>query len=150
MELTQPDYTKNGKYRWWKGAATGIAAGIKLTPLIFVPYLLVTRKWREAAGCAGSPPADRVHPAGAVPSFLASVLAVILGITAACLLERATCHVGRDSDDRADRAAGLPDRWDHHWVWIALAVAVAGRYAINAARSRAKRPPGGSRWRSPG
>ena len=33
--------------------ATGIAAGIKLTPLIFVPYLLVTRKWREAAGCVG-------------------------------------------------------------------------------------------------
>ncbi len=50
-DLTQPDYTKNGKYRWWKGVATGIAAGIKLTPLIFIPYLLVARKWREAAGC---------------------------------------------------------------------------------------------------
>ena len=23
-DLTQPDHTKNGKYRWWKGAATGI------------------------------------------------------------------------------------------------------------------------------
>src|SRR5580700_2746447 len=52
-DLTQPDYTKNGKYRWWKGVATGIAAGIKLTPLIFIPYLLVARKWREAAGCVG-------------------------------------------------------------------------------------------------
>jgi len=52
-DLTQPDYTKNGKYRWWRGVATGIAAGIKLTPLIFIPYLLVTRKWREAAGCVG-------------------------------------------------------------------------------------------------
>ena len=28
---------------------TGVAAGIKLVPLIFVPYLLVTRKFREAA-----------------------------------------------------------------------------------------------------
>jgi alpha-1,2-mannosyltransferase len=35
--------------RWWKGLVTGVAAGIKLTPLIFVPYLLVTRKVREAA-----------------------------------------------------------------------------------------------------
>jgi alpha-1,2-mannosyltransferase len=34
---------------WWTGVATGIAAGIKLTPLIFVPYLLFTRRYREAA-----------------------------------------------------------------------------------------------------
>ena len=52
-DLTQPDHTKNGKYRWWKGVATGVAAGIKLTPLIFIPYLLVARRWREAAGCVG-------------------------------------------------------------------------------------------------
>jgi len=31
------------------GLATGIAAGIKLTPLIFIPYLLLTRRRREAA-----------------------------------------------------------------------------------------------------
>ncbi len=31
------------------GLATGIAAGIKLTPLIFIPYLLLTRRLREAA-----------------------------------------------------------------------------------------------------
>ena len=35
--------------RWWKGFVTGIAAGIKLTPLIFVPYLVITRRFREAA-----------------------------------------------------------------------------------------------------
>jgi Glycosyltransferase family 87 len=40
--------------RWWKGVATGVAAGIKLTPLIFIPYLLLTRRFREAiAACAG-------------------------------------------------------------------------------------------------
>jgi len=38
--------------RWWTGAATGIAAGIKLTPLIFIPYLLVTRRFRAAATAA--------------------------------------------------------------------------------------------------
>jgi alpha-1,2-mannosyltransferase len=34
---------------WWQGIATGVAAGIKLTPLIFVAYLLVTRRIRAAA-----------------------------------------------------------------------------------------------------
>jgi alpha-1,2-mannosyltransferase len=42
-DLRQPDK------RWWKGAGTGIAAGIKLIPLVFVPYLLLARRFREAA-----------------------------------------------------------------------------------------------------
>jgi alpha-1,2-mannosyltransferase len=33
----------------WKGCLIGIAAGIKLTPLIFVPYLAATRRLRAAA-----------------------------------------------------------------------------------------------------
>ncbi|MDS1113584.1 glycosyltransferase 87 family protein [Gordonia westfalica] len=33
----------------WRGVALGIAAGIKLTPLFAVIYLLVTRQWRAAA-----------------------------------------------------------------------------------------------------
>jgi alpha-1,2-mannosyltransferase len=50
-DLTQPDSEKT---RWWKGFGTGIAAGIKLVPLIFIPYLLLTRKFRQAAlACAG-------------------------------------------------------------------------------------------------
>jgi len=54
-DLCQPDTRLNtGKSRWWKGFGTGIAAGIKLTPLIFIPYLLVARKFRQAAmACAG-------------------------------------------------------------------------------------------------
>ncbi|WP_329090681.1 glycosyltransferase 87 family protein [Streptosporangium sp. NBC_01469] len=32
----------------WRGVITGIVAGIKLTPLIFIPYLLVTRRFRAA------------------------------------------------------------------------------------------------------
>ncbi len=34
--------------RRWKGAGIGIAAGIKLTPLIFIPYLLLTGRRRAA------------------------------------------------------------------------------------------------------
>jgi alpha-1,2-mannosyltransferase len=33
---------------WGKGIGTGLAAGIKLTPLIFIPYLLFTRRVKAA------------------------------------------------------------------------------------------------------
>ena len=50
-DLTQPDTPRS---RWWKGFATGVAAGVKLVPLIFIPYLLLARKFRQAAmACAG-------------------------------------------------------------------------------------------------
>ena len=45
-DLCQPDR------RRWKGAATGILAGIKLTPLIFIAYLLITRRFRQAVTAA--------------------------------------------------------------------------------------------------
>jgi alpha-1,2-mannosyltransferase len=48
-DLGQPDLGRSGASRWWKGAGVGVAAGIKLVPLIFIPYLLLTRKFRTAA-----------------------------------------------------------------------------------------------------
>ncbi len=57
---------------WWQGIATGLAAGIKLTPLIFVVYLLITGRVRAAVtaaatfaatvaiGIAALPPSSRV------------------------------------------------------------------------------------------
>ena len=42
-DLCQPDH------RWWKGAGIGVAAGIKLVPLIFIPYLVLAGKLRQAA-----------------------------------------------------------------------------------------------------
>ena len=47
-DLCQPDR------RWWKGAGVGVAAGIKLVPLIFIPYLLLTRRFRQAAVASGT------------------------------------------------------------------------------------------------
>lgn len=40
--------------RPWRGVGVGIAAGIKLTPLIFVLYLLAVRRFRAAAVAAGT------------------------------------------------------------------------------------------------
>ncbi|OSZ58124.1 transferase [Streptomyces pharetrae CZA14] len=42
-DLTRPDGARG------KGVAVGIAAGMKLTPAVFVPYLLLTGRRREAA-----------------------------------------------------------------------------------------------------
>ena len=39
---------------WWQGIATGLAAGIKLTPLIFVAFLLITGRVRAAITAAGT------------------------------------------------------------------------------------------------
>ena len=47
-DMCQPDG------RWWKGAGVGIAAGVKLVPLVFIPYLLLTRRFRQAAVAAGT------------------------------------------------------------------------------------------------
>jgi alpha-1,2-mannosyltransferase len=47
-DLCQPDR------RRWKGVATGIAAGIKLVPLLFIVYLVITRRFRQAAVAAGA------------------------------------------------------------------------------------------------
>ncbi|MFY9933635.1 MAG: glycosyltransferase 87 family protein [Streptosporangiaceae bacterium] len=38
----------------WQGVATGLAAGIKLTPLVFAVYLLVTGRVRAATTAAGT------------------------------------------------------------------------------------------------
>jgi alpha-1,2-mannosyltransferase len=40
-----------GKRQIPLGVATGLAAAVKLTPLLFVPYLILTRRWRGALTC---------------------------------------------------------------------------------------------------
>jgi alpha-1,2-mannosyltransferase len=47
-DLTRPDS------RRWKGIGIGIAAGIKLVPLLFIPYLLLAGKVRQAAIATGA------------------------------------------------------------------------------------------------
>ena len=47
-DLTRPDSAKS------KGALIGLAAGLKLTPLIFVPYLFFSRRPRAALAALGT------------------------------------------------------------------------------------------------
>lgn len=48
LDLLRPNQAR------WRGMGLGLAAGIKLTPLIFLPYLLLTRQWRASAIATGT------------------------------------------------------------------------------------------------
>jgi alpha-1,2-mannosyltransferase len=50
--LAAADLLRRREGQWGQGIATGLAAGIKLTPLIFVAYLLITGRVRAAATAA--------------------------------------------------------------------------------------------------
>jgi alpha-1,2-mannosyltransferase len=188
-DLCQPGVTASGRRRWWKGAATGVAAGIKLVPLIFVPYLLITRRFREAAatvagflvtvavgfaaaphdssqwwlhgmfladgnrtgfmGWAGNQSLRAIITrfagsvaAGQDPWIAAAAVAVIGGMTAAYLLDRAGYPVPALLATALTGLLVSPVSWDHHWVWVALAVAVTAHYAVAAARRGARRTAG--------
>ena len=183
-DLCQPDLLPSGRRRWWKGVLTGVAAGIKLVPLIFVPYLLITRRFREAAatvagfaatvaigfavlphdstqwwlhgmfmsdgsragfmGWAGNQSLRAIITrfagsvaAGQTPWIIAAAVAVILGMTAAYLVDRAGYPVPALLVTALTGLLASPISWDHHWVWIALAVAVTAHYAVAAARRNA-------------
>jgi alpha-1,2-mannosyltransferase len=43
-----------GPWRIPMGVPTGLAAAVKVTPLIFVPYLVLTRRYRAALVCCGT------------------------------------------------------------------------------------------------
>jgi glycosyl transferase family 87 len=51
MLLVIWDLTSRG--RRWQGAGLGMAAGIKLVALIFIPYLLLTGRYRQAGAATG-------------------------------------------------------------------------------------------------
>jgi alpha-1,2-mannosyltransferase len=197
-DLCQPDLRADGRRRWWKGAVTGVAAGIKLVPLIFVPYLLITRRFREAAatlagfaatvaagfavlphdssqwwlhgmfladgnragfmGWAGNQSLRAVITrfagsvaAGQDPWVAAAVVAIALGLTAAYLLNRAGYPVPALLATALTGLLASPVSWDHHWVWIAPAVAVSAHYALAARRRsqpRGSQPRGSQPQRS--
>lgn len=157
------------------GLLTGIAAGIKLTPLVFGLYFLVRGEWKQlftmAGGFFGTIGAgflllpsesrtywlqmlrdtgriggegyvDNLSVRGAIlhvmgPDFPSTVPWLIISL----LLVVGTAYVIRSGRRRGDRFTPIamtallmllisPISWSHHWVWIAVVLAVlAGQAA---------------------
>ncbi|MCA0296202.1 MAG: glycosyltransferase 87 family protein [Actinobacteria bacterium] len=107
--------------RRWQGALVGLAGAIKLTPLVFLPYYLITRQWRQAAVCLG---------AFAAATGLA--FAVLPAASIAYWTDKLwqTGRVGR-TDSTVNKsllgtlARQLPDGAPVTLVWLAVAAAVA-------------------------
>jgi hypothetical protein len=72
--------------------------------------------------------------AGQDPWIVAAVIALALGMSAAYLLDRGGYPVPALLVTALTGLLVSPVSWDHHWVWIALAVAVTGHYALAATR----------------
>ncbi|MGL6236487.1 MAG: glycosyltransferase 87 family protein [Segniliparus sp.] len=114
LDLTRPERSK------LRGVGVGIAAGIKLIPLIFLPYLVLTRQWRAAATAA--------------LTFAATVAlswAVLPGDSAQYWFHavRDTSHIGELFHPANQSVNGFLARiWkpDHSpgWIWPVLAAAV--------------------------
>ena len=164
--------------RWWHGIGIGLAAAIKLTPLIFIPYLLLVRRYRQAATAAGTfvvtvllgyaiLPKDSdtywLHglvfnanrivflgtrgnqslrgvltrlagsvTSGTAPWLVAAILVLIAGVVAAAVLYRAGHPVAGMLGCALTGLLVSPLSWDHHWVWVAPAVALLAHQGARA------------------
>jgi alpha-1,2-mannosyltransferase len=116
--------------RRWQGSLVGIAAAIKLTPLVFLPYYLLTKQWRQAAVCTGA--------------FVGATALAWLVLPAASLSYWTdklwqTGRVGR-TDSTVNKsllgllARQLPDGVPTTLVWLAVAAAVGVLAYWRAAR----------------
>jgi alpha-1,2-mannosyltransferase len=170
-----------GRGRRWQGAGLGLAAGIKLVALIFIPYLLLTGRYRQAGAAAGAfaatvaagallfPRASvtwwlagafldarrtgfagdlanqsllgmTTRLAGTVPPAAAWLVLAVLAGGPALMLAALVHRQGRPVHGWVICAVtGLiisPVSWDHHWVWIAPALAVLTDTAVRAQPAR--------------
>jgi Glycosyltransferase family 87 len=174
--LTAP--ALRGQTRWWHGIGIGLAAGVKLTPLIFIPYLLLIRRYRQAATAAGVfaatvaigyailpqdsgtywadglfGKANRIVflgtrgnqslrgaltrlagsvTSGTAPWIVAAILVLIAGLIAAAALYRAGHPVPGMLTCALTGLLVSPLSWDHHWVWVAPAIALLAHLGARA------------------
>jgi alpha-1,2-mannosyltransferase len=166
------------------GAATGVAAGVKLVPLLFIVYLLITRRYRQAAvagaafaatvvigflvfpsasvtwwlrgdfldasrtGFVGDQQnqsllglvtrlAGSVHGA-TLPWLLLAVPAAVAGLAAAAVLHRAGYSFAGLMTCALTALLVCPVSWDHHWVWVAPALALLLDAAVRRSPARSK------------
>lgn len=100
----------------FRGILTGITAAVKLLPLIFLPYFLVTRQWRAAANTAGG------FAAATGLAFLVLPQESLLFWTQMLFQ---TGRVGEVSSLRNKSLLALLSQWglNSTWLWLGLAAA---------------------------
>lgn len=103
----------------WRGFLVGLVAAVKLIPLVFVPYFLVTRQWRAARNSligfgAATLLGFAVLPQESVRYWTALVFD--------------SSRVGEVAVSRNKSLLGLLHRWGlggESWLWVALVAAIA-------------------------
>lgn len=106
--------------RCWQGALVGVAASLKLLPLMFFPYYLLTKQWRAFAVAVGS-----------FAAFTAVGFA-LFPVDSAYFWTHLNSS-GRLGVDRAENVSlfGVASRWISDpsvafWVWLPVVALVAG------------------------
>ncbi|MBX7266162.1 DUF2029 domain-containing protein [Micromonospora sp. Llam7] len=116
------------------GVGIGLAAAIKLTPAVFVGYLLVTRRWRAAATAVATAAAATLFAAAVAPNATRAYFTEALWDTG---------RVGRLEYVSNQSLLGLVARLDpahpDRLLWLAL---VAGALVVWWVRVRVRRAAG--------
>jgi alpha-1,2-mannosyltransferase len=115
----------------WAGVGIGLAAALKITPGLFLVYLLLTRRWRAAAVAAGT---------GALATGLAFAVAPDTSWRFFTSTLWQTDRVGRlDKTSNQSLLGGLARLTDPaqppRLVWLVLVVAVLGLVLTRAVRA---------------
>jgi alpha-1,2-mannosyltransferase len=125
-----------GRNRWWTGAGVGLAAGIKLTPAIFVVYLLVTRRFRAAAVAVGTFALTVLAGFVALPGDSAAFWSANLADPSRITGDSdATSPENQSIRGALARLLNIPDVPGKIWIPVAAVVALAALWiAIRAHR----------------
>jgi alpha-1,2-mannosyltransferase len=127
-----------GRTRWWHGLGIGIAAGVKLTPLIFIPYLLLIRRYRQAATATGVFAATAALGYALLPGDSGTYWAHGLFLKANRIVFLGT-RGNQSLRGVLTRLAGSVSEGTVPWIAAAIVIAVAG-LAAAALLYRARQP----------
>ncbi|HET9973682.1 MAG TPA: glycosyltransferase 87 family protein, partial [Streptosporangiaceae bacterium] len=136
--LTGSALAPGGRTRWWHGVGIGIAAGVKLTPLIFIPYLLLIRRYRQAATASGVFAATAALGYAILPGDSGTYWAHGLFLKANRIVFLGT-RGNQSLRGSLTRLAGSVSAGQVPWLAAAVVVAVAG-LAAAALLYRARQP----------
>jgi alpha-1,2-mannosyltransferase len=110
---------------WFKGVGVGLAAGFKLTPLIFIPYLLLTRRFRAAGVALATFMLTIAVSALALPGPSRQYWPGLLFLSSSRTGN--TAYVGNQSlFGTMARLIGSPAAAQPYWLVVAGVVGVAG------------------------